>query len=271
MKAQKQNNKKNLSPQHMNSIYRIMGFMIGRIFRYRYNVVIQNFARAFPDMSYTTIVHHAHDFYCILGRIVIEQLSGIFHSPKLHLQNTQLLDTPYREKRHIIILIGHYGNWELLNHLPGLLRKPVQALYKPLKNNLFDRLAQKSRTREGLRLLPSSQALRTLLKEKNSPHITVFLADQYPGPENGYAVTFLNQQTYAFSGAEKIAKTLNAYVVYGEFFPTGDYNWTLRLDLICESASQTSVGEITQNYTRKLEESIIKAPSYWLWSHRRWK
>ncbi|MGJ1264140.1 lysophospholipid acyltransferase family protein [Sphingobacterium spiritivorum] len=271
MKAQKQNNKKNLSLQHMNSMYRIMGFMIGRIFRYRYNVIIQNFARAFPDMSYTTIVHHAHDFYCILGRIVIEQLSGIFRSPKLHVQNTQLLDTPYRENRHIIILMGHYGNWELLNRLPALLSRPVQALYKPLKNNLFDCLAQKSRTREGLRLLPSSQALRTLLKEKNSPHITVFLADQYPGPENGYAVTFLNQQTYAFSGAEKIAKTLNAYVVYGEFFPTGDYKWTLRLDLICESASQTSVGEITQNYTRKLEDSIIKAPSYWLWSHRRWK
>lgn len=105
MKAQKQNNKTNLSYQNMNNIYRIMGFMIGRIFRYRYNVVIQNFARAFPDMSYTTIVHHAHDFYCILGRIVIEQLSGIFRSPKLHVQNTQLLDTPYREKRHIIILM----------------------------------------------------------------------------------------------------------------------------------------------------------------------
>lgn len=271
MKAQKQSNKTNRSAQHMNSIYRITGFIIGRIFRYRYNVVIQNFARAFPDMSYTSIVHHVHDFYCILGRIVTEQLSGIFRSPKLHLQNTQLLDTPYREKRHIIMLMGHYGNWELLNRLPGVLNKPVQALYKPLKSDLFDHLFTKIRTREGLRLIPSSKALRTLLKEKNAPNITVFLADQYPGIENGYPVTFLNQQTYAFSGAEKIAKTLNAYVVYGELSPAGDYAWTLSLDLICDSAGQTSAGEIILNYTRKLEDSIMKAPCYWLWSHRRWK
>src|SRR5690606_10407143 len=68
----------------------------------------------------------------------------------------------------------HYGNWEILNKLPEHTDMPVQALYKPLKNNLFNSFVYKKRTRYGARLLPATQALRILLREKQT-HLSLFL------------------------------------------------------------------------------------------------
>jgi Kdo2-lipid IVA lauroyltransferase/acyltransferase len=41
--------------------------------------------------------------------------------------------------------------------------------------------------------------------------------------------------------------------------------------LVCESGKLTAENEISEQYVRLLEKSIIKQPDNWLWSHRRWK
>lgn len=41
--------------------------------------------------------------------------------------------------------------------------------------------------------------------------------------------------------------------------------------LITDRPKQEPEFAITERYTRMLEQTIIKAPSLWLWSHNRWK
>lgn len=176
-----------------------------------------------------------------------------------------------RQNRPAILLLGHYGNWEILNKLPQQADIPVQALYKPLKNKLFNYLVYHKRSRYGLRLLPSPTALRTLLREKYKPSITLFIADQFPGNNNGVAVDFLQQSTFMFSGAEQLARRLDAYVGYIELRPLQNHAWEMTIQTICENASDTTDDYVTLTYTRKLEQSIKKDPGWWLWTHRRWK
>jgi KDO2-lipid IV(A) lauroyltransferase len=40
---------------------------------------------------------------------------------------------------------------------------------------------------------------------------------------------------------------------------------------LTKTPRETAKGEITQAYMKKLEQDIIDAPEFWLWSHRRWK
>jgi len=40
---------------------------------------------------------------------------------------------------------------------------------------------------------------------------------------------------------------------------------------ICLEPALTAEFEITEMHTRFLEDMLIEEPSYWLWSHRRWK
>jgi KDO2-lipid IV(A) lauroyltransferase len=47
--------------------------------------------------------------------------------------------------------------------------------------------------------------------------------------------------------------------------------YELELKLITKDAKSMNWGEITENHTKLLEAEIIKNPSQWLWSHKRWK
>ncbi|WP_219225503.1 lysophospholipid acyltransferase family protein [Pedobacter antarcticus] len=249
----------------------MLGYFIGHVYKYRLSVCIQNLARAFPQFSYQDIRFHQYRFYRNLGRIVWEILFPANTKLKIDPAALKKIERLDSQNRPAVLLLGHYGNWEILNKLPQQIDVPVQALYKPLKNKLFNYLIHQKRTRYGVRLLPSGNAFRTILREKHQSSITLFIADQFPGNNNGIAVDFLKQSTFMFSGGEQLAKKLNAYVGYIELKPLQNHSWEMTIQTICENAADVDDDYITLTYTRKLEQSIRKDPSWWLWTHRRWK
>ncbi|WP_286416559.1 LpxL/LpxP family acyltransferase [Myroides odoratimimus] len=96
-------------------------------------------------------------------------------------------------------------------------------------------------------------------------------SSQFPGKNKGIEVQFLNQKTHVYTGAEQIARKLNAYVIYREMTPFGNKKWQLSISTICQEARETKEGFISIHFTEELEASILKDPSLWLWSHKRWK
>ncbi|GAA4433166.1 acetyltransferase [Ravibacter arvi] len=255
----------------MRLTYQLLGYLIGKVCRYRSSVSLQNLARAMPAASYADILQYQTTFYRNLSRVLIENI--FYRLPKLRVtpESLALLRKKDMENRSMVLLLGHYGNWEVLNSLPLWVNSPVQALYKPLKNKTCNSLIKTARQRNGLRLLPAHGAARTLLSERGRPGITLFIADQFPGHRNGLQLDFLNQPTYMFTGAEQLAKRLGAYVGYVELRPLSGHEWEMSLQTICENAAETSSGTITTAYAQKLEKSIRQNPDWWLWTHKRWK
>ncbi|MFD2556433.1 lysophospholipid acyltransferase family protein [Sphingobacterium tabacisoli] len=255
----------------MNRIYNFGGFLIGKILRYRSAVVTQNLARSFPLSDYKELSLQHQRFYRNMCRLMVELLLPSRPELILSADLYRTLHQQYRADRQIILLLGHYGNWEILGKLPLQLGLPIQSLYKPQKNRWVDRFLQRRRGQYGLRLLPSQQAAKILLDQTGHPSITLFIADQFPGQANGLAIDFLQQPSYMFMGPERIAKRLDAYVAYIELQAIGNHKWKANLQPICLRATDSPDGHITTSYTRKLEKSIQQDPSWWLWSHKRWK
>jgi KDO2-lipid IV(A) lauroyltransferase len=81
----------------------------------------------------------------------------------------------------------------------------------------------------------------------------------------------LHQDTPVFTGTEKIARKLNAPVVFAAVRRVRRGYYSVHLHLITDNPSQHQEGWITQEHTRLLEEEIKRQPEIWLWSHRRWK
>jgi Kdo2-lipid IVA lauroyltransferase/acyltransferase len=249
----------------------MLSYFLGKVFRYRSNVCIQNLSRAFPAFSYKEINECTVEFYQNLTKIGWEMLFPSMTKLEVCESTLDKIEELTKRRRPTILLLGHYGNWEVLNKLPQYTDVPVKALYKPLKNNLLDFLARNRRSSYGVKLLKSGQAFRALLKDKNDNYIVIFIADQFPGNGNGIAVDFLNQRTQMFSGAEQIARRLGASVGYVELSSKSNHTWKMSVQTICENASDTAEGYITRTYAKMLEVSIRNNPARWLWSHRRWK
>ena len=99
-----------------------------------------------------------------------------------------------------------------------------------------------------------------------------FIADQGPmGEDIEYCTLFLNQPTAVFSGLEKIGKHTKQAVLFLTINKVKRGQYEMEFFEIANNPAEYELYEITEKYTRLLEEHIQKNPEYWLWTHKRWK
>lgn len=253
----------------------IIYFLLYRVMRYRYTEVIQNLSRSFPEKSYGEIRRTAIDFYRHFSRLFAE-MPLMMTMPRRHigrrltLHNASLIEDYQAQGRPVIVMLGHYGNWECLSMLPALLRCPVYGVFKPLSNRFFDRLMKRIRSRFGLQLLTMEEAPRYLLQRRLPPGAYVFVADQSPS-QGKHVVDFLHQPTPVITGTERLAKAVDAAVVYAVIRRQEGYCWEMSFSLITDQPATEAPFEITRIFNARLEQDICQSPAYWLWTHRRWK
>ena len=247
--------------------------------RYRKRVVMMNLMNSFPEKSEDEIKTIARKFYRHLCDNFIESFYVLNMSEKefrkrYRYRNPELLRQLLNKDKSIILVMGHYGNWDWLCSLPLYFDQQVLAIYHPLSNKYFDELFNRIRNKFGVRLIQMKTAYREMLTATWNQilTITLFLTDQRPiWSSIHYWTTFLNQETPVLIGSESIAKKLNQAVVFADIQKIRRGYYDVEFKLVCENPEQTREFEITETQTRMLEEIIVKKPEYWLWSHKRWK
>ncbi|MGV3705272.1 MAG: lysophospholipid acyltransferase family protein [Arcticibacter sp.] len=256
----------------------VLYFFLYRVFKYRKKVVFENLQKSFPAKSPEEIQHIARDFYKFLCDQILESVKMLTISEEtlkkhFRINNLDELNRHFESNKSVLAVTGHYGNWEWGALILSVWAKnPVLIVYKPISNKLFEGLINKVRSRFNAALVPMKSTLRKISQYKNDPYVAVLVSDQTPAKsEINYFTKFLNQQTPVFLGVEKLAKMTRDAVVYCHInrYKRGYYECTF--ETLFEEPHLTSEREITECYTRKLEENILKKPELWLWSHRRWK
>lgn len=246
---------------------------------YRRKIVRMNLTNSFPEKSPEELKKIEIRFYRYFTDMIFETIKLFTMSPEQKLdrckmdEETQILFTDlYSKNRSAILVMGHYGNWEYCpSGLPLQTKFQTYVIYHPLSHSHFDRMMSHMRTSTSCKLYAMSGTLKGMLANRNELNMTAFLSDQSPDPKGAYWTQFLNQQTAVFNGTEKIAQKLQMAVLYGCMERVGRGKYVYHTKLICEDASNTKAGEITEKHLRCLEGDIRKAPEYWLWTHRRWK
>jgi Kdo2-lipid IVA lauroyltransferase/acyltransferase len=252
----------------------IIYYLVG----YRKAVVFSNLRRAFPEKSELEIRQIARRFYLFFTDMMLETLKMLVMNQKsmkkrVKFNHLDLVDYFAQKKQSFFIILGHSGSWEWAS--PGFeLQTPfhVLVIYKPLRNLQMDDLVLKLRTRFGQEATSMKNTLKNIVRLKNELTITAFIGDQRPeNQQDTYWTTFLGQATGFLLGTEKLAKKLNRPVVFAAITRPRRGYYEIDFELITETPQQTQVGEITEQFARKLEHQIHQSPELWLWSHNRWK
>lgn len=258
----------------------MIAWLAGDIIRYRRRVVYDNIRSSFPQMSEKEVKKTVRDFYHFLADYFVETIKLLSISPeemkqRMIIENPELPNEILKQNRSIVLYLGHYCNWEWVSSLPLSLPSDVEAaqIYHPLENATFDRFFYKLRTRFGARNVAMDDTLRTLLgwKRDGITSITGFIADQAPGMNIHLFLDFLNHDTGVYTGPERIARKLNAAVLYADISRPRRGYYNLKFLSICDQAKEMPTFEITRKYFSLLQDTILRQPAFWLWSHRRWK
>ncbi len=261
-------------------LYLVSDFIFGIIYHligYRKNVVLNNLRKSFPQKTEIEIEQMCRKYYHYLCDLIVEVFKKITmnsHTTLKHCQfmNAELLDGIFEKNKSIILLMGHYGNWEWAGSSFSLACKhQLHVVYKPLSNQYFEALMVKTRTMFGTKLIKMQNTFKDVLTYKDTKAAFAFIADQMPSPQTAYWTQFLNQDTGLFTGAEKIAKKYDLPVVFINIVRIKRGYYQIFAELLTDTPKVTSDNEIIQKYAERLEQEIIRMPETWLWSHRRWK
>jgi KDO2-lipid IV(A) lauroyltransferase len=254
-------------------------FLIYYVFGYRKKVVFENLRNAFPEKSEKEIRQIGKAFYKYLCDLILETFKTLTISEAeakrrccVTPQAAAIFEKYYTEKKSVIIVMGHFGNWEWSGNAFSLTcRHQLYVIYHPLTNRYFDGLIYRMRTRFGTKLIAMRDTYKDMVRFKDEINATAFIADQTPSPDSAYWTTFLNQDTPVFRGTEKIARKVNYPVIYSSVKRVKRGYYEIHAEVLFDDPRSTSDGEISEAHTRKLEKEIREQPEIWLWSHRRWK
>ena len=249
------------------------------LIRYRREAVDTNLSNSFPDKSKkerkliaVRFYHHLCD--CFLETFYFDWISDKKVRERVKFLNPEMANEIMDKGKTVIILMGHYNNWECFNNWGLHTQHKSYAIYKKLRNRSFEKFYIHLRSRFGSVPLERGLTFRQLSDDyrNKTPGLALFLIDQSPRVHDiQYWTTFLNQETAVLVGPEKIAVKLNTAVLFGRTKKVKRGFYEIAFELITDNAKACPKFEITEKSTRLMEKLIIENPEYWLWSHRKWK
>jgi len=246
---------------------------------YRKKVVTKNLSASFPGKSPEELKHTRRKFYRHLADVIIENAVIQYYSKRrlekmFTFRNPEMIREYYERGRDIILVTGHYNNWEWSAPLAYTFKYKIIVVYMPLRNKYFDREVMRARTKYGAEVVPMGNVARILFKYKQEgvPTLTGMAADQRPIRKHvQFWTRFLNQETAVFTGSEKLARKMNAVMLFLNVTRVGRGKYSAETTLVSDNPNDIPHNELTKAHTHLLEEEILSDPVNWLWSHDRWK
>jgi len=246
---------------------------------YRKDTVTKNLKKSFPNKTDKEIIKIRRKFFHNFFDYILETLKAFSISEselKVRVQhlNQHVFHECYKEGKDVIFLSGHVFNWEWMSALATLLPyKKCHPVYKKMNSKFWNDKIKYMRNRFGNKSIESNEVIREILKNKEKGNSAyMFVADQTPPHDRiHYSLKFLNQETPAFIGYDRLSTKRNLAFIYCDMkkIKRGFYQINYRR-ILPDNENFTNY-EIVNKFYSLLENTIINNPDNWLWSHKRWK
>jgi Kdo2-lipid IVA lauroyltransferase/acyltransferase len=261
-----------------------LGGALGRLgyspFGVRRRVVERQIAAAFPDWDAERVAQVARGAYDHLGRLAVETalMPSLGRSGVRDLVSRttgwELLERATAEKRGVLLIAGHFGNWEVAGAYIAAQGVPVDVIVRRMSNPIFDRYLNQTRADLGMTVVYDSDAVRRTTRSIKEGRAIGFLADQGVLNLASTYVPFFGRPAKTPRGPAVF--TLRYHVptlfVAAVREPDGRFHLSFE-DVPYEETGdrERDVDAIVASYTRILEGLVRKTPDQYFWQHRRWK
>ena len=262
-------------------VSRGLAYLISDLVGMRGQIVDDNLRHAYPHMSPQQRLRLARQMW---EHLVLMLCEIALASRKIHQTNwrrhivirdkKQVVAT-FLNPRPTVALTAHFGNFEMLGYISGLLGFPTFTIARPLDNRFLDRFLSRHRGATGQYILPTHGSAEAAQRVLDAGETLALLGDQYAGPK-GCWVEFFGRPASCHKAVAlfSLASGAPLIVMYAQR-TTGPMRFEVGLagcaDPLDTENRLGSVPDLTQWYNRHLEDIINQMPAQYWWVHRRWK
>ncbi|MEM9701523.1 MAG: lysophospholipid acyltransferase family protein [Planctomycetota bacterium] len=252
----------------------------------RGKVARENLAVAFPELTEAEANARIRAMWTHLFRLVTEM--AVFNRKMrrgnimdvICFRNRDETTRALNAGRPLIVLGGHFGNWEVSAASFGAFGIPISVVARDMDNPLIHGWFEEKRRTSGGRLISKKGGGSEVTEVLEAGGIVGLLGDQDAG-SRGLFVPFFGKDASTFKSIALLAQQYDALVMVGYARRLPDdfrRNHWVRFEVGTEAifdprdfTAETAVRDLTAAYTSALERLVRKSPEQYFWVHRRWK
>jgi len=243
--------------------------------------------RAFgAELDSQAIRHLAQCCYSHTARSIHEIFSFFASSENLLKRKVRVVGHEHlveaaRGKRGVLVLTGHFGNWETAPLAALLHFHDYYGRFHFVRTALFSRALEsllfRRYRRFGLGVIPKQDALPRILEALSRNDAVVFVLDQHVGISRrlGIPVEFFGRKAGTHRSLALVARHTGAPVIPATSWRESSGHHVIRFDppvpwIPCEDPAQ-EIYRNTRRYNQVLEGYVREHPDQYFWFHRRWR
>jgi len=244
-------------------------------------IAMRNLTIAFPAMNEAGRLALLRDTYRNFGRMAAEWVHFYELSPGnieryVTYAGREYWDDAIRLSagRGILVLTGHFGNFELVSMGHSLHGNRLAIVQRPNRNPIIDRAVDARRVRNGNLTVSRKGAGREVLRLLRQNWMVAVPLDL--DVRNGVFVDFFSLKAATSDALARVAIATHAPVLPAFMVRDGTstrHRITLLppIETVRGADRDEAVRTYTQQFTTIIENMIRRHPDHWNWIHRRWK
>jgi len=177
--------------------------------------------------------------------------------------------------RPVLLVTGHFGNWEAAGYVTGVLGLKSYAIARTIDNPHFEHFVQRFRQKTGQTILSKTGDFERINAILASGGVIATLGDQDAGPK-GLFVDFFHRPASTHKAVALLALQHEALmVVLGVPRVGTPMKFAIEIEDLIDprdyAGRRDAVPAITIRFTQAIERFARRHPEQYFWLHRRWK
>lgn len=255
-----------------------MGLALTKVMPNRYGRSVKDIQKVFPNKTEKECKEIARESWVNIGRIVMEfakatRLSKEKILKKFRFVNCERFFKENDEGKGVILMLGHFANWETLGYATAIKAKKMSFVAYPQNNRYVNDYIAKLRGLFGSTMISSHNPFFSAFRALKRGSIIAILADQSVGASKLY-MNFLNRPAEV-SPLPAVLSLKTGLPIY----PISVYRDGKQIVVQASEPifppqvpySTQTLYDYTKVLKKELEKEITNHPSDWLWAHNRWK
>lgn len=190
-------------------------------------------------------------------------------------KNTEQIKWLMQGGQGLLLITGHYGNFELMGYLLGVFGFNVYSIARPLDNRFINNYLYGIREKKGQKIIDKKGASEQMQQLAESNATLCFIADQDAG-KKGLFVDFFGRKASTYKSIALLAMSYNMPIgiascrrIDDRFFFHIEIHRMIMPDEWKDK--DDPINWLTAEYTKAIEDFVRLDPNQYWWLHRRWK
>ena len=248
--------------------------IVGPFFRSK-KIIELNLKNVYPELDVRNKKKIINGMWNNYGRVFAEYIFiKDFRKNKYEniiIEGKEVLDQIKKDKKQVIFISGHFGNFELMAMEIEKSGISLAAIYRPL-NNIFLNKVMETIRKDYIcenQIKKGVGGLKNLMKLIKKNFSIALMLDQRVS--EGIKVNFFKKEAYTTTIPAQLVKKFDLPIVPVSIKRYENVKFKMTIHQPVNFKETETIEIITEKLNKILEKMVIENPQEWIWTHNRWK